>query len=221
MTRVDRNTVCAVQDALRRARIFNIGQLASELQCSIPNARLKLKLWGAITSYNRNGRFYALPEVPRFDRHGLWQFKDVRFSKHGNLKQTVVHFVTTSAAGLTGREIGDLLGLSPHSFLHHFRNCPDMFREKHGGIYVYFSVVGEIYEKQLGERCALIRRLSLITVSDSEAIMILIAVIKHHLITADEIMALPEINKSKISKQAMKNFMEYHGLVKKTPGLRH
>ncbi len=47
--------------------------------------------------------------------------------------------------------------------------------------------------------------------------MILDAVIKHHDISAEEILVLPEIKKSKIELPAIQGFFEYHGLGKKTP----
>jgi hypothetical protein len=36
----------------------------------------------------------------------------------------------------------------------------------------------------------------------------------------EEILALPEIRKSKIAKDAVQGFLEFHGLVKKIPDLR-
>ncbi len=200
-------------------RIFTLNRLVSALNCSSRTAQAKLKLWQTYTSYNQNGRFYSLPEVPKFDRYGLWRYKDAAFSKHGNLKKTIIHLVGASPEGLTGRELGELLRLRPQSFLHHFRKCPGIFREKHDGVYVYFSDIGEIYEKQERQRCALIHHRKLANISDSEAILILTAIIRHHGITSEDIMTLPEIKKSKIGKPAIQNFMVYHGLEKKILGL--
>jgi hypothetical protein len=47
--------------------------------------------------------------------------------------------------------------------------------------------------------------------------MILVAIIKHHGISVKEILALPEIKNSKMTRPAIQGFLEYHGLVKKTP----
>ncbi len=134
---------------MRRLKVFTVGELASVLKCSIPNARLKLKQWRTYTSYNQNGRYYAMPQVPRFNHHGLWHHENVAFFKHGNLKKTIVHLVSCSPAGLSGRQLGELLGLSPQSFLHHFRNCPGICREKHDGVYVYFSDDISVFERQV------------------------------------------------------------------------
>jgi biotin operon repressor len=221
MTRLDQDTIKAAWRHLEKIKIFSIGELASVLTCSIPNARLKLKLWQAYTSYNQNGKYYTLPQVPQFNQHGLWRYKDIAFSKHGNLKKTIINLVTASAAGLSGRQLGELLGLSPQSFLHHFRQCPGIYREKHDGVYIYFSDRDEVREKQVQQRSSLVQRSAIVTVSDPVAVIILVAIIRHHGISVEEILALPEIKKSKIKLSNIQGFMEYHGLLKKISDSRH
>jgi len=217
MARLDQDKINAAWRHFEKAKVFNIEKLASVLKCSIPNSRLKLKHWRAYTSYNQNGRFYTLPQVPRFNPHGLWRHKDVAFSKHGNLKKTIIYLATSSSAGLTGKQLGDLLGLSPQSFLHHFRDCPGIRREKHGGVYVYFADDASVKKRQVQQRRLIICRPDVVTISDQEAIMVLVAVIRHHGISAEDILALPEIKMSKIKLTAIQSFLEYHGLVKKIP----
>ena len=219
MARLDENTVKAAWRHFEKAKIFTIGELSSILKCSIPTARLKLRQWKTYTSFNQNGRYYTLPQVPKFDHHGLWQYENIGFSKHGNLKKTIVSLTSSASAGLTGRQLGDLLGLSPQSFLHHFRNCPGLYREKHDGVYVYFSEDPSIYESQVQQRRSIACRPTVVTLSDPEAILILVAIIKHHGISAEEILSLPEIRKSKIKLAAIQGFLEYHGLGKKNPDL--
>ncbi len=222
MGRLGHEKIKAVWHRLEKAKIFNIGELSSLLTCSIPNARLKLKQWQAYTSYNQNGKYYTLHQVPQFDDHGLWRYKSTAFSRHGNLKKTVIHLVSIAPTGLSGKQLGEILGLSPQSFLHHFRQCPGIQREKHDGVFIYFSDVDEVYEKQLQERTSVTGRSAIVTLSDPEALLILVAVIRQHGISAEEILALPEIKKSKITLSAVKDFMAYHGLLlKKTPDSRH
>lgn len=215
MARLDQDTIKIALQHLEKIKVFDVGELASSLTCSIPNARLKLKQWRTYTSYNQNGKYYTLPEIPEFDDYGLWRYKNVAFSKHGNLKKTIIHLVSVSPAGLSGRQLGELLGLSPQSFLHHFRECPGIHREKHGGVFVYLSDKKKVHEKQLRQRSSLIRRSSIVTLSDSEAVMILVAIIRHHGIAAEDISVLPEIKKSKIKLIDIQGFMEHHGLLKK------
>jgi hypothetical protein len=95
-------------------------------------ARRRLKAWRAYTSYNRNGRYYTLPEIAQFDDMGLWRHQGAFFSKHGNLKQTLVHLVVHSVQGLSGAEFGEILGLQPRSFLSHFRDHPAIYPDTGG-----------------------------------------------------------------------------------------
>ena len=200
---------------LEEIKIFKIGELASKLNCSVSNARLKLKNWQAFTSYNQNGRFYTLPQVPVFNRDGLWRYNDIAFSRHGNLKKTIIHLISVSSAGLSGKQLGELLSLMPQSFMHHFSKCPGIRREKHDGVFVYFADEPKIYERQKLQRQMNIYQPALATILDTEAVMILVAIIRHHCISSDEILALPEIKKSKLTSLAIQGFMTHHGLEKK------
>ncbi len=220
MARLNQDTIKAAYRYFEKLKVFSIGELSSVLTCSISNARLKIKHWQAYTSYNQNGKYYTLPQIPQFDQYGLWRYKDVGFSKYGNLKKTIIHLVTASPAGLSGRQLGEILGLSPQSFLHHFRECPGIYREKHDGVFIYFSDVDDICEKQVQQRSSLIGRSAMVTISDTEAILILVAIIRQHGISAEGISALSEIKKSGIKLSNIKGFMEYHGLLKKIPDSR-
>lgn len=208
-------TLGSVFRFLENVKVFTVQQLVSSLSCSVPTARLKLKQWKAYTSYNHNGRYYALPKVPRFDKNGLWCYEDVCFSKHGNLKRTIVYLIDSSPSGLTGKEIGSLVRLDPRSFLHHFRAVGGIQREKIEGVYVYFSENPDRYEKQLKSRSQVARSGEEL-LSDSDAVVILSALIKHHDISVEDIMGLPEIRMHKISSSVIRDFLDRHGLLKKT-----
>ncbi len=123
MPRLNQNTIESALQHVERIKVFTIEELVALLHCSTPNARLILKKWRTYTSYNQNGRFYVLPQIPKFDTHGIWHHENVSFSRHGNLKKTVVYLVTKAPAGLTGKQLGEILRLAPQSFLHHFDLC--------------------------------------------------------------------------------------------------
>jgi hypothetical protein len=201
----------------KRDKTFTLTKLVSILECSSRTAQAKLKLWKTYTSYNQNGKYYTFPDVPEFDVHGLWRYKEAAFSKHGNLKKTVIHLIKSASSGLNGRQLGELLGLSPQSFLHHFRDCPGIYREKQDGSYVYFADDHSVRKKQMLQRSTLILQPPVVPLSDPDVIIILVAIIKHQGILAKDILVLPEIKKSKISRQAIQVFLDTHGLVKKIP----
>ncbi len=165
---------------ISRKKIITIDTLSSLLSSSQKTARRRLKLWEAYTSYNENGRYYTLPNIPNFDINGLWAYQNVRFSKYGNLKQTIIHFVRHSKAGLDAAEMGDMLGVPIRSFLTTLQNHPDIKREKIQGRFVYFSSVKNDYIKQKDCRIGIIKIKQL--PSDMEAVFILVESIKnpHH-----------------------------------------
>jgi hypothetical protein len=219
MLRLEHDTIEKAQRHLERVKIFTVEQAASTLGCSISNTRLKIKKWGTYTSYNCNGRFYTLSKVPVFDRNDLWRHDIAAFSKHGNLKKTVVHLVISSQGGLTGRQLGELLGLSPQSFMHHVSHYSGIRRQKHEGVFVYFSDDDSVYAKQLRHRTSNTQS-DCGAISEGEAIMILVAVVKRHGITAEEIAELPEIRKSNMKLANIRSFLRLHGLEKKIPDSR-
>ena len=218
---IDSKKLDFVRATVKRKKIFMLNELVPLLECSSRTAQVKLKYWKAYTSYNQNGKYYTLPETPDFDVNGLWRYKEIAFSKHGNLKQTIIHLVIVSSAGLSGRQLGNLLGLVPQSFIHHFSKCPGLRREKHKGVYIYFAEEAEVYETQRRQRQKSVSRSAVDAISEPEAVMILVAIISNHGISADDIWAMPEIKKSKLTLLAIQGFMHTHGLVKKTPALRH
>jgi len=162
----------------KRKKILTIDGLSELLRCSDITCRRRLKQWRAVTSYNQNNRYYALPSVPRFNKKGLWHYRGVFFSKHGTCKQTVIHFVRISEKGLSNTELAKVLGENPNSLLAHFRELPGIRKERHGRDIVYFSCQEEVYRRQKRKRFPpepLMQQLP----SDALKIVILVEVIQH------------------------------------------
>lgn len=214
MQRIDPHTVRSARASLKKKKVFDFPMLLFLLNCSVRSGRSKLRQWQAHTSYNKNGQYYALPDVPRFDENGLWWFKGAYFSQYGTLKNTVVHLIGASSSGLTGEQIGELVGLNPRSFLHHFRDTTGMRREKHQGVYVYFSDEEARYKNQVRARLETIAMGA--GISDADAVVILVAFINHHGIEPETLALLPEVRAKGISAAAIERFLKRHG-IKKTP----
>jgi hypothetical protein len=212
MARISKKEIKNALLAFRKKKTFTVENVVSRLGCSIPTVRLKLRQWRALTSYNQSGQYYALPEVPRFDENGLWWFKGAYFSKFGTLKNTVVHLVSASSAGLTGDQIGELVGLRPRSFLHHFREAKGIHREKHQGVYVYFSDECARYEVQRNARLEAIAKSE--DLNDADAVVVLVALINHTDVELETLALLPEVRTKGISAAAIESLLERHGLKK-------
>lgn len=142
---INPQTIRAALRTFKQRKIMSIAQLVGLLNCSVPTVRNRLKEWNTFTSYNKNGSYYTLPGIPEFDKNGLWKCKRVFFSKHGNMKQTIIQLVKSSESGLDAAQIGRLLGLMPRSFTSHLKDLPDLSRETFAGRYVYFSDDEELY----------------------------------------------------------------------------
>jgi hypothetical protein len=219
MPRIDEKRLKDVFRFLEDIKVFTLDKLLSLLSCSTPTARLKIKQWRAYTSYNKNSRYYALPTVARFDANGLWHYEHIFFSKCGNLRNTVIHLISNSSSGLSGNEIGDLVRLPVRSFLHHFRKVAGIQREKREGVYIYFSGDPDRYKEQLKSRFDLLEPPDK-SFTDADAIVILTALIKHHDIGMEDIMALPEVRARKFTPTVIGDFLDRHSLLKKTPTTR-
>ena len=204
----------AVIRSFKKEKVVTIVLLATWLSCSIATARRRLKTWGAYTSYNRNGRYYTLPQIGEFDDNGLWQYQGVLFSKHGNLKQTLVHLVTHSGQGLSSAELGERLGLQPRSFLSHFRDHPALCREALAGRWIWFAADPRIREKQRQARLAPAAKGPALP-SDMEAVMILVDLIRHPNSDLDQIAHRLKPKGLDIEVQAIRQLLVHHDLLKK------
>lgn len=215
MRRVSDRRIEKARKAFRRQMIMTLAEVADLIDSSIHTARRRLKEWGALNSYNQNGRYYTLPDVPEFDANGLWRQRGVFFSQYGTLKQTVVELVSRSSAGLDSGEMRSLLGLEPRSFLSAFAEHPQMRREKIQGRFVYFCADETVFAKQRQRRLALnaIARQP----TPFEAVAILVELIKHPALNYDEISRRLRKQNVFVEPEIIQNLLSRHGLtLKKT-----
>lgn len=205
-----------VLQQFRRQKIITLEQLVQLLQCSTITVRRRLKKWRTYTSINKNGRYYTLPQIPVFDENGLWKYQTILFSKHGNLKQTVIELIRQSPSGLDAGQIAKKLDLVANSsFFSQLKNVAALRREKHQGRFVYFSDSTEIYVRQKQQRLLTSHR-SIELPTDAEAVVILVQLIKHPGISIERLVhKVGQVNK-RIEADAIERFLDFHGLLKKT-----
>ena len=203
---------------LRLKKIATLAELVLHLHCSARTAQRRLAECKAIHSYNHNGRYYTLPQIPRFDTHGLWRYQGVFFSRYGNLPETFVQLVRNSQAGLTAAEAGALLGLRPSSFLWSLRDHPALKREKHQGLYVYLASEPGLCAQQQRHRSR--GGETIRPPTPSEAIAILVEKIKHPTLTVAALGRRLREQNLHVDPERIDAFFARHGLtVKKTPHL--
>lgn len=201
---------------LRIRKIATLAELALHLNYSRRTVQRRLADWHAIRSYNRNGSYYALPDIPTFDANGLWRYRGVYFSKFGNLPETFAELVAHSPAGLTASEAGELLGLRPSSFLWSLREHHALSREKHMGCYLYLSSAPDRSQAQRRQRELMSGAARLPT--DSEAVAILIEKIKHPDLGHEALSRQLDKQKVFVGPAIIHDFFLRHNLAeKKTP----
>lgn len=205
-----------VLQRFRRQKIITIEQLVRLLKCSVITVRRRLKKWKTYTSINKNGRYYTLPKIPVFDDNGLWKYQTVLFSKHGNLKQTIVELIKDSETGLSAVEIAGIVDFAPNSsFLSQIKNVPGVRREKYQGRFIYLSDSPDIYNRQK-QRWILSCQEGIDFPTDSEAIVILVQLIKHPDIGIDQLSDKVSRQGKRVHPDAVRRFLEFHDLLKKT-----
>ena len=122
--------------------------------------------------------------------------------------------------GLTANEIGGILNLNPHSFLHHYARIPEFIREKNQNIFVYYSADPVISKMQKQNREIMRAATKSQLPSDTVSILILVDMIKHPNSTSKDIhKRLTKTNKN-IPVEMITNLSNYYGLEKKTANLR-
>lgn len=208
----------SLKKMFHKSKVLTLNQVSKAHGCSIRTVQRQFAELTVLRSYNKNSRYYTLPAIPKFNVHGIWPYRDILFSKYGDLRQTVKHMILTSEDGLSGNEIGDIVNLLPRSFMHHFRDVGGIFREKHGGVYIYFSNDPTIYARQIIKR---VQAYDVKRISDAIAIKILVVYIKHPELSEEELSSILRREQNvNISPSMITNLLSFHGLLKKTPDSR-
>jgi hypothetical protein len=200
------------------SKVLTLEQVSKMRECSIRTVQRQFAELAVYRSYNKNSRYYTLAGIPKFNTHGIWGYQGILFSKFGDLRKTVQHLIADSEYGLSGNEIGDIVGLQPRSFMQHFREMDGIFREKYGGVYVYFSDDPTMYARQSHKRSQICE---VKKISDAVAVKLLVAYIKFPDLSAEELsLALVREKRCHISAAVIVDFLLFHDLLKKTPDLR-
>jgi len=188
------------------------------LGCSIATVRRRVKEWEAYTSYNRNGTYYTLRDVPRFDEYGVWGCRKALFCRHGNLKESIEHFVSGSEAGLSALEIGKMLRVPAQtiqSVLSAHMEQMAIGREKIRGLNIYFSDKTGIFNRQRAARQVVLTELAQLDIpSDAEAVVILVELIKHPRDTVERLLRRVRRRGVNVSIDKARNLLVYHGIKK-------
>ena len=190
-------------------KILTVQEIKSIIGKSLRTTHSRLKQWNALTSYNKNGRYYTLPQIADFNEHGIWSYQGINFSRHGNLRRTFIYLVTSSHKALNSTEIGHILQMPPHSFLSHFSNIKGINRRKLDGRYFWY-----IRELQY-QNAANPSKIVFTSINDTLGIQILVLCIKHPDLDNIGIVKSLEQQGVIVGEEQIAFFFSSHGIEKK------
>jgi hypothetical protein len=116
----------------------------------------KLKDLNCHTSYSHAGRYYTLPEIPRYDEYGLWHFNMIHFSRYGTLVNAIDALVRNSEAGYFASELEKLLQVGVRNAVGKMYASGRLLREQIGNEYIYLAP--QLAESQLSKRKVLAQK---------------------------------------------------------------
>jgi len=132
--------------------IMTIEEMVQKTSHSKDTIFRRLREHGYHNSYNKNGKYYTIPELAVFDDEGFWRINDVYFSKFGGIKDTVNVLVENSEKGYTAEEINLKIGTRVSNHLKGFVQKGILIRRKYGALYIYFSTDKKRQKIQIDKR---------------------------------------------------------------------
>jgi hypothetical protein len=121
----------------REHQVRTLAQLRAACSGSPMRFWRALSRLGYCTSYNHNGIFYTLADIPRFDCHGLWAFGEARFCRDRTLADALLRLLQESAHGLSAIDLEELLGVRVNNHLRVLLRQGKLLRHKDGRQYRY------------------------------------------------------------------------------------
>jgi len=206
-------------DTFAFKKILTVTELSEILQCSEITVHRRLKEWDALTSYNKNGRYYTIRTIPEFDKNGIWQYRDIYFSRYGTLKNTVVALASKSRKGMNHAELSEIIGLNPKCFMARFKELPGIKKERYKKYIIYYSGNSEKYEAQKRKRFPPEPAAGELP-PDAQAIIILVELIHHPGISIDELSAQLQEKGHIIETGNIAALFKKHGIDKKKQNMR-
>jgi len=121
------------------------GRFPGRSESSFRRDLSKLK---CITCFTDNSKYYTLPDIPDYDGFGLWQYGDIRFSKHGTIKETARVLINESVCGLSHMDLSKILGIPLYNPLKALVKEGSVIGETDGYRMTFYSGNDEISKRQ-------------------------------------------------------------------------
>ena len=213
-TRTD--TQNQLTDLFKLKKCYTIEQLSQRLNYSLISIRRYLKVIGYYTSFTHNSKWYTLRSIPSFDKNGIWFYQEVGFCKHGNLNQTIGHFIDKSFQGLTAKDLFNILSVPCHPVLNQMykKKKIDRFNTPKG--FVYLTVNENKKRLQLKRLQVLTTPKKIERLNPQTAVYVLVEFIKNPKASFFELSVAVKKKGVTASQQAIAQLFKDYDL-KKTP----
>lgn len=138
-----------IERLFSQKKCWRIDELHRSLNYSIISIRGFLKQVGYFSSFTHNSKWYTLSSIPAFDKNGLWFHEAIGFSKHGNLKKSILYFINKSPKGLSAKQLAEILSTPCHAVLNHMFKSEGIDRFKGKTDFIYLCAHPEKNKRQL------------------------------------------------------------------------
>ena len=145
-------TQAELKELFKRYIAMDMDDLLRKTGSSRTTILRRLKDIGYLTSYNHNGKYFALPEFLNFDDSGLFEHKGIYFFKKGGLQELIIHQINSSEKGYNAEELSSKIKTRVGNQLRLFTKKGMIVRKKYSDVYIYFSIDEPIQQKQISNR---------------------------------------------------------------------
>jgi hypothetical protein len=134
----------------KKQRVVTWKQLTSHFDITRPALQKKLKRNPHLTSLNHNRRYLALKQfIGETDQYGIWRYRGIVLSIHGNTPKTLSHLIHASNCGLSTKQLEQITSVMCRGILLKLLKQGEVTRIKEGFDYIYLSSEPEVRKSQL------------------------------------------------------------------------
>jgi len=211
--------VTELKELFKKNIVLDMDDLMKQTSSSRITVFRNLKEIGYTTSYNRNGKYYTLLEIAKFDESGIFDHKGILFFRDGGIQELVIKEIDSSEKGYTAEELSNKIRTRVSNQLHQFVRNGLIIRKKYADFYVYYSIDDSTQQKQISNREKELKIPS--TKEDSEissekkTIRILLKIIENPNAQPQEIGKILRQEGLKISDSFIQNIFEKYDVQKK------
>lgn len=150
---VVKRTLDMLQELFEKKKVLDMTQLCKALGTTTRVTVFRyLRQMNYLTSYTHNGKYYTLWQIAQFDANGFWYFRDIGFSSHGTLVNTLKHVITMSESGKTNSELEAHCRTRVQDALRTLLSTNKIARTKPENRHVYVSSDPAVSDRQIKKR---------------------------------------------------------------------